>query len=117
LTTRYLIRPCFAAPAAAAATQLLGSLSKAVRQPSMVERYLGDLMGGVDRLGRILFLCYWHGEEFEDRYGKQDMPELEDGLRNSFEAVGDILLALKRKAVGPYPDEGTDVDLSSIANQ
>jgi hypothetical protein len=98
-------------------TAMLGSMLKAVRQPSMVERYLGDLMKGVDRLGRILFLFYWHGEEFEDRYGKQDMPELEDGLRNSFEAVGDILLALKRKTVDPYPDEGTDTDLSAIANQ
>ncbi len=50
---------------------------KSVRQDSMVDRYLGDLMKGMDRLGRILFTFYWHGEEFEERYGKQDIPELE----------------------------------------
>lgn len=98
-------------------TAMLGSLLKAVRQESMVDRYLGDLMKGMDRLGRILFLFYWHGEEFEERYGKQDMPELEDGLRNAFEGVGDVLLKLRQQTVDPYPDEGTDVDLSAIANQ
>jgi len=84
----------------------------------MVDRYMGDLMKGMDRLGRILFLYYWHGEEFEDRFGKQDMPELEDGLRNAFEGVGDIILVLKRKAVEPQmTDDGGKVDLGPIANQ
>jgi hypothetical protein len=98
-------------------TAMLGSMLKSVRQDSMVEKYLGDLTKGMDRLGRILFLFYWHGEEFEERYGKQDMPELEDGIRNAFEGVGDILWKLKQKTVDPYPDEGTDADLSEIANQ
>src|SRR5262249_5777118 len=52
-------------------TAMLGSLLKTVREDSIVDRYLGDLMKGLDRLGRILFQFYWHGEEFEDRYGKQ----------------------------------------------
>jgi hypothetical protein len=98
-------------------TAMLGSLLKAVRQDNIVDRYMGDLMKGLDRLGRILFLYYWHGEEFEDRYGKQDMPELEDGLRNAFEGIGDIILALKRKSVEPFPEDGTDVDLGPVANQ
>jgi hypothetical protein len=98
-------------------TAMLGGLLKSVRQDTMVDRYLGDCMKGMDRLGRILFQFYWHGEEFEDRYGKQDMPELEDGIRNAFEAIGDIILTLKKKAIEPFPDEGTDVDLGPVANQ
>lgn len=98
-------------------TAALGGLLKAVRQDNIVDKYMGDLKKGLDRLGRLLFLCYWHGEEFEDRYGKQDMPELEDGLRNGFENVGDIVLKLMQKSVEASPDEGTGVDLGPIANQ
>jgi hypothetical protein len=97
-------------------TAMLGSLLGVVRQENMIDRFLGDMMKGLDRLGRVLFLFYWHGEAFEDRYGKQDMPELEDSLRNAFEAVGDIVLALKRKSVEPFPDEGMDIDLGDTAN-
>jgi hypothetical protein len=96
---------------------MLGAMLKTVRTESMVDKYLGDLAKGMDRLGRILFQFYWHGEEFEERYGKADMPELEDGLRNSFEGMGDILLSLKRKAIDPFPHGGTEADLSAIAGQ
>jgi hypothetical protein len=98
-------------------TAMLGGLLKAVRQDNIVDKYMGDLKKGLDRLGRLLFLYYWHGEEFEDRYGKQDMPELEDGLRNGFENVGDIVLKLMQKTVEVSPDEGTGVDLGAVANQ
>jgi hypothetical protein len=57
---------------------MIGGMLKAVRQDTLVDRYLGDLMKGVDKLGRLLFMFYWHQEEFADRYGKSDLPELED---------------------------------------
>jgi len=78
---------------------VISGMLKAVRQDSLVDRYLGDLMKALDRLGRILFLFYWHGEEFEDRYGKSDMVELEDSLRNAFESLGEIVLYLKEKSI------------------
>jgi hypothetical protein len=78
---------------------MVSGLLKAVRQEDMVEKYLGDLMKALDRLGRILMMLYWHNEEFEDRYGKQDMPELEDAVRNSFEGLGDSVLFIKEKSV------------------
>ena len=74
-------------------------------------------MKGMDRLGRILFTLYWHGEEFAERYGAEEMPELEDALRNAFESVGTILLELKKKTIDANPDEGTNVDLGPLANQ
>jgi hypothetical protein len=97
-------------------TAMLGSLLKSVRDDSMVDKYMGDLMKGMDRLARILFMLYWHMEEFEERYGKQDLPELEDGLRNAFESMGDIVLFLKQKTIEPYPDETSDVDLGSVSD-
>jgi hypothetical protein len=92
-------------------TAMIGQMLKAVRDDSMVDRYLGDVTKGMDRLGRILFMFYWHGEEFQERYGKQDMPELEDSLRNAFEQVGDVLIFLRQKTVDPYPEEqGFDIN-------
>jgi len=80
-------------------TAMISGMLKAVRQDSLVDRYLGDLMKALDKLGRILFMFYWHSEEFEDRYGKQDLPELEDSLRNAFEVLGDVCLFLQEKTV------------------
>jgi hypothetical protein len=90
-------------------TAMLGSMLKVVREDSMVERHLPDMMRALDRIGRILFLFYWHGEEFEDRYGKQDMPELEDTLRNAFETIGDLTLFLKQKTVEPFGEGGSQM--------
>lgn len=98
-------------------TAMIGSMLRAVRDDSLVDRYMGELTNGLDKLGRILFMFYWHGDRFADRYGKADMPELEDSLRNAFEMLGDVILFLKQKTIEPYPDEaGVDVDLSSVAN-
>jgi hypothetical protein len=88
-------------------TAMIQGMLKSVRQDSLVDRYLGDLMKALDKLGRILFMFYWHGEEFEDRYGKADLPELEDSLRNSFESLGDVTLFLKEKTVEPNFNSAT----------
>lgn len=96
-------------------TALIGSILKSVRDDTMVDRYIGDLMKALDRLGRILFSFYWHGEQFQDRYGKQDMPELEDGLRNTFESLGDLVLHLKDKSIEPFPDEMSHPDVGDAA--
>lgn len=97
-------------------TAMIGSLLKATRDDSMVDKYLPDMMKGMDRIGRILMIFYWHQDEFGERYGKSELPELEDGLRNSFEAVGDILLALRQKTVQPYDEDMNKLDLGPVAN-
>ena len=92
-------------------TAMIGSMLKAVRQDSLVDKYLGDLMQALDRLGRILFMFYWHQDEFEDRYGKSDMPELEDSIRNSFETLGDLVLFLREQQAGPDMNfDGPDIE-------
>jgi hypothetical protein len=98
-------------------TAMIGGMLRAVRDDSLVDRYMGELTKGLDKLGRILFMFYWHGDRFADRYGKSDMPELEDSLRNAFEMLGDVILFLKQKTIDPYPDANSqNVDLSAVAN-
>jgi len=97
-------------------TAMITGLLKAVRQDSLVDRYMGDLLKALDRLGRVLFMFYWHADEFQDRYGKGDMPELEDTLRNSFENLGELVLFLKEKDVEPLmrgDDSDPDVEESA----
>lgn len=96
-------------------TTMIGSLLTAGRSDSMVDRNLGPLMKGMDRLGRILFSFYWHNDEFADRYGKADMPDIEESLRNSFQDLGDVVLKLKLKSVEPFPDEMAAADVSDAA--
>ena len=94
-------------------TAMIAGMLKSVRQDSLVDRYLGDLMKALDRLGRILFMFYWHQEEFEDRYGKTDLPELEDSIRNAFEVLGDLCLFLKEKTV----HGGLDLALAGVGGK
>jgi hypothetical protein len=98
-------------------TAMIGAMLRTVRDDGMVDRYMGELTKGLDKLGRILFMFYWHGDRFAERYGKADMPELEDSLRNAFEMMGDVILFLKQKTIEPYPDEAAqDIDLGAIAS-
>jgi len=82
-------------------TSMISGLVKAVHKDSLVKKFIPDLLKALDRLGRILFMFYWHNEEFMDQYGKADLPELEDTLRNSFESLGDTTLYLQEKDASP----------------
>lgn len=97
-------------------TGVMTSMLKVMKSDNMVDRYLGDIIKGMDRLGRILFNLYWHGQEFADRYGKQDMPDLEDALRNGFEAVGNIVIKLKQKAVQTDDLDGFKSNIEDVAD-
>jgi hypothetical protein len=59
--------------------------------------YITDMIRGMDKVGRMLFIYYWHNDEFEDRYGKEDMIKLEDTLKQVFQSTGDLVLFLKEK--------------------
>jgi hypothetical protein len=52
-----------------------------------------------------------------ERFGAEEMPELEEALRNAFESVGTVLLELKKKTIEANPDEGTNVDRSPRADK
>jgi len=95
-------------------TAMISGMIKSVRQDSIVERHLSDLVDALDALGRLLMNFYWHNEEFSDRYGKADMPELEDSLRNAFESLGDVTLFLKEKTIESPFGQG-DISLEETA--
>ena len=65
-------------------TAVVGGLIKAIDVDSLIDKYIGDLILGMDRVGRIYFLFLQHNDNFSDRYGQEDMVELEDSLKNTF---------------------------------
>jgi len=93
-------------------TGILANLLKTTQNETLIDKYLANLMKGLDSLGRLLFNLYWHHDKFEDRYGADDLPELTDAMRNAFESLGDVTLELKKKTIEPYPGEGPDMPLS-----
>lgn len=95
-------------------TAMIGSLLNTTRDDLLIDRYIPRLSTALDAVGRLLLAYYWHQEEFAERYGKSDMPDMEDTLRNVFESLGDLVLKLKEKAVNPYPEEAS-VDISDDA--
>lgn len=58
---------------------------------------LPTLAKALDRLCRNLFYFYWHNEDFEGRYGKQSLEQLEEALRENVQALGDLVMYLQEK--------------------
>jgi hypothetical protein len=92
-------------------TSLMSNLLRGSQNETLIDSHLSNLMKGLDSLGRLIFNMYWHRDKFEDRYGANNLTELEDAMINSYENLGDVTLELKQKAVEPYPDEGVDIAL------
>jgi hypothetical protein len=93
---------------------VIGGLVRTMDTDSAVDGYVGDLLLGLDRLGRILFMYYWHNDKFKERYGQQDMIELEDNLRNVFKNLGELSLFLKQKTIEPDQANSSEVELSDV---
>ena len=77
----------------------IGGLVKVFDTANVVDSYIPDFMDTIDRLGRILFLFYWKHEDFNQRYGSDDVVQMEDRLRNVFKQLGELTLSLKEKSV------------------
>jgi hypothetical protein len=91
-------------------TSALANLLKGSRRETLIDKYLPDLVKGLDRTCRLLFNFYWHYELFEDEYGSNDLSELEDALRNSIESNGDLVLFLKQQTIDAGPEGVLDLE-------
>jgi hypothetical protein len=78
---------------------MIGTLSKTYDASNMIDGFIPDMMKALDRVGRTLFLFYWKNEDFAERYGAQDLMEVEDQIRAVFKQFGDLILKLKQKSI------------------
>ena len=95
-------------------TSALATLTKAVGDRVTGETDLPILMKAMNKLGTRLFNFYWHSEDMEDKFGKNDLPEFEDGLRNAFMTLGKVVLFVKQKSVVPVFQGLGDVDMDDV---
>lgn len=77
--------------------------------------YVNHLMKATDSIGRLLFLFYWHRDNFEDRYGRQEISKLESTFRNVFQSVGDLTLFLREKTTEDDVFGGDPTEDSSLS--
>ena len=89
---------------------VLGAMAKSLARRPVSNNDVGDLMRGMDRYGRLLFLLYYHPEKFAERYGKDDVKKLEETLEGAFEAAGHVTLFLKEKTT----EARSAVDLAGV---
>jgi len=97
-------------------TSAVGALLNTTRDDELIDKYLKPIMDGLDAKGHLLLNSYWHDDQFSDRYGKRALPQLQDALRNAFEADGDLALTLKHKTIEADPTEAMrSPDLGDLA--
>jgi hypothetical protein len=78
-------------------TSVLKSLIEIADVSELRKDFITDMIKGMDRTGRMLFLYYWHNEDFAEKYGDEDMEKLENTLKQVFVSMGDLVLFLKEK--------------------
>ena len=78
-------------------TQAIAALSKYTASNDKVLEFVPNFVSTLDKLGRMLFLAYWDTDTFEESYGKDELPELIELVKNVFNNLGDLVIFLKRK--------------------
>lgn len=84
-------------------TSAIASLVRTFDSSDLITQYLSDIILGLDRVNRILFMYYWRNEQFRDRYGQENLGELEDQLKNVSKSLGKLVLVLKQRQVEGSP--------------
>lgn len=93
-------------------TAMISNLLKMTRDDKLVDEEIKPLLAGLDAIGRLLMRFYWHGDRFAERFGADELPDIEDSLRNTFDDLGDVTLFFVQKTVDADPGESaTDIDL------
>lgn len=79
-----------------------------------LDQYLPDLTQALDRLGRIYFLMLFHNDKFVERFSQEDMPSLEESVRNTFTHLGELILKLKERKIESDSGSAVETDLNQM---
>ena len=79
-----------------------------------LDQYLVDLNQALDRLGRIYFLMLFHGDKFSERFSQEDIPSMEESVRNTFTHLGELILKLKERKIQSDSGSAVETDLNQL---
>jgi hypothetical protein len=82
---------------------------------ALLTRFTKDLNVALDRLGRLHFLLMLHRSKFVDRYGSDDIVDIEDSLNNVFKGLGELVLKLKEREISSYAGFAVETDLTEVS--
>lgn len=83
---------------------VLTSLIKSQNPCEYIERYMPTVVAGMDRLGRLMFIINWHYDDFVERYGKSDLMDFLDNMNSTFEALGEIVIFMRKRTLAGDPE-------------
>ena len=84
-------------------TAAIASLVHSADNDDLITTYVGDMLKGLDRVCRVLLLFYWKNDKFRDRYGRENIPEIESQLKTAVKSLGDLILTMKQRQVKGTP--------------
>jgi hypothetical protein len=76
---------------------MVGSLTKLTDVNTEVRSYIPDIMSGLDKVARMLFVFWYKGDLIKDRFSINEFSGTEDLLKDTFKNLGEIILDLKKK--------------------
>lgn len=82
----------------------LVAMLRTMRDEDLIDRSIPTLAAAMSEVGSLIYKFFWHQDDFAERFGDDEMPEMEDAFRNLFEALGDTVLKLRQKTVAGGTD-------------
>lgn len=79
-----------------------------------LDKYMSDLQLAMDRLGRIYFLMLFHGDKFSERFSQEDLPSMEESVRNTFLNLGELILKLKERKIQSDSGSAVETNLNQL---
>lgn len=79
-----------------------------------LDQFMVDLNKALDRLGRIYFLMLFHGDKFAERFSQEDLPSMEESIRNTFLGLGELILKLKERKIEADSGSAVETDLNQL---
>lgn len=90
---------------------ILKGLAETNNAGRIVDSDIKNWIQALSKVGRALYLYYWHYDDFADKYGEEKMDDLESTLRNLLSMFGDYVLFISEGDNGKL-DESFDGELS-----
>jgi hypothetical protein len=96
-------------------TATISNLLDANEIDALLTRFTKDLNVALDRLGRLHFLLMLHRNKFIDRFGGDDIVDIEDALNNTFKGLGELVLKLKEREISSDAGFAVETDLEEVS--
>lgn len=76
---------------------IIGILATLQNPGDIIKKYVPDLVKALDRLGKILFLLWYHGYKIKTDFDITEFGVFEDMIKDTFNNLGKLILKIHKK--------------------